>query len=56
MSDTRQDTTILIVDDESGSSIIRAVRRTLENEGWRTLVVEPDSAHFTADDFEANAL
>ncbi len=33
---------ILIVDDEAGSAIVTAVRRRLEDEGWLTMVVEPE--------------
>ena len=34
---------ILIVDDEAGSAIVTAVRRRLEDEGWLTMVVEPEN-------------
>ena len=40
---------ILIVDDEATSAIVRAVRRRLEDEGWRTEVVGKDN-HGSADD------
>ena len=35
--------TIVIVDDEWESAIIKAVRRRLDDEGWRTVVVEPEA-------------
>ena len=47
---------ILIVDDEWGSAIMKAVRRTLEGEGWRTAAVEPQGQLLTGDDFESAAL
>lgn len=56
MSDRSQQTKILIVDDEWKSSIVRAVRRRLEDEGWRTTAVEPQEGSLTGDDFEIAAL
>ena len=47
---------ILIVDDEWRSAIVRTVRQRLEQEGWRTVVVEPESKWLTGDDLEADAL
>ena len=47
---------ILIVDDESESGILRAVRRRLEQEGWETVVVEPESGYSLGEEFEAAAL
>ncbi|MCH7605976.1 MAG: response regulator transcription factor [Chloroflexi bacterium] len=47
---------ILIVDDESGSAILMAVRRRLEDEGWQAIVVEPDTQWSVADEFESAAL
>ncbi|SVC61690.1 uncharacterized protein METZ01_LOCUS314544, partial [marine metagenome] len=47
---------ILIVDDESESAILRAVRRRLEEEGWEPSVVEPESGHSLGEEFEAAAL
>ena len=47
---------ILVVDDEWDSPIVRAVRRRLEGEGWRTLAVEPEGKWLSGDEFEATAL
>ena len=47
---------ILIVDDESESAILRAVRRRLEEEGWKSVVVQPESGHSLGEEFEAAAL
>lgn len=47
---------ILIVDDESESAILRAVRRRLEEEGWEALVVQPQAGHSIGEEFEAAAL
>ena len=47
---------ILIVDDESESAILRAVRRRLEEEGWEPVVVQPESGHSLGEEFEAAAL
>jgi DNA-binding response OmpR family regulator len=47
---------ILIVDDESESAILRAVRRRLKEEGWEPSVVEPESGHSLGEEFEAAAL
>ena len=46
----------MIVDDEADSSILRTVRRRLEEEGWRTAIVEPDFGTSLGDEFEAAAL
>lgn len=46
----------MIVDDEADSSILRTVRRRLEEEGWRTAVVEPSCGVPVGDEFEAAAL
>jgi CheY-like chemotaxis protein len=56
MSDIQQKTKILIVDDEWESSIIRAVRRRLEAEGWDTIVIEPEVTFKSGDEFELAAL
>ena len=37
----REPRNIMIIDDEAGSSILRAVRQRLGEEGWRTTVVQP---------------
>jgi len=47
---------ILIVDDESESAILRAVRRRLAAEGWDALVVQPEPRHSIGEEFEAAAL
>ena len=47
---------ILIVDDEADSSILRIVRRRLEEEGWRTAVVQPVPGGALGEEFEAAAL
>ena len=47
---------ILIVDDESESPIVKAVRRRLDDEGWNTVVIQPDDGWSSGDDFEAAAL
>ena len=47
---------ILIVDDESESAILRAVRRRLDEEGWETVVVQPESGFSVGEEFEAAAL
>ena len=47
---------ILIVDDESESAILRAVRRRIEEEGWEPLVVQPEFGHSLGEEFEAAAL
>ena len=56
MSDANRQGTILIVDDEAESPIVRAVRRRLELEGWHTVVVEPSGRWRSGDEFEMAAL
>ncbi len=56
MADSMKREKILIVDDEWESAIVKAVRRRLEEEGWRTIVVEPEAPRLTGDEFEAAAL
>ena len=56
MSEVKGRGKILIVDDEWGSAIVRAVRRRLESEGWHTIAVEPETLWQTGDDFEVAAL
>ena len=47
---------ILIVDDEWDSAIVKAVRHRLEEEGWQSIVVEPEGPWRSADDFAEAAL
>ncbi len=47
---------ILIVDDEAESSILRTVRRRLQEEGWQPSVVRPDEGISLGEEFEAAAL
>ena len=56
MSAGSQHRKIIIVDDEWESAIIRAVRRRLEEEGWRTVVVEPEARGSPGGEFELAAL
>ena len=56
MANIKTGRNILIVDDESESGILRAVRRRLEQEGWETVVVEPESGYSLGEEFEAAAL
>lgn len=48
--------TIVIVDDEWESATINAVRLRLEDEGWRTVVVEPEAGWSLGEEFELAAL
>ena len=56
MTGDSQQRKILIVDDEWESAIVRAVRRRLEQEGWRPVVVEPEARWSLGEEFEASAL
>ncbi len=47
---------IMIVDDEADSSILRTVRRRLEEEGWCTAIVQPAPGGSLGEEFEAAAL
>lgn len=48
--------TILVVDDEWESPIVKSVRRRLEEEGWRIVVVEPGTPQASGMEFELAAL
>ena len=50
------DSKVLIIDDEWESAIVKAVQRRLEEEGWHTVVVEPQSRWLVGDEFEAAAV
>ncbi len=56
MSEDQGHKKILIVDDEWDSSIVKAVRRRMEDEGWETVAVTPDDSWTSADGFEDAAL
>ena len=45
--------TLLIVDDESESPIVNAVKRRLDLEGWNTQIIKPEGVHSIGDEFEA---
>ena len=47
---------IMIVDDESESAILRAVRRRLAAEGWEAFVVHPEPGHSVGEEFQTAAL
>ena len=48
--------TILIVDDESESPIVNAVKRRLNEEGWLTQIIKPEVSGALGDEFETLAL
>ena len=48
--------TILIVDDESESPIVNAVKRRLNEEGWLTQIIKPEVSGSLGDEFETLAL
>ena len=56
MTESRLQRSILIVDDEWDSKVVRSVRKRLDDEGWRTNVVVPFDFVVSGDDFEAEAL
>ena len=56
MSTTKQVRQIVIVDDESDSAIVMAIRNRLEKEGWRPIVVQPETPWSIVDEFEVAAL
>ena len=56
MPDNRTAQKIMIVDDEAESSILRSVRKRLEEEGWATAVVQPYAGGTLGEEFEEAAL
>ena len=48
--------TILIVDDESESPIVNAVKRRLDEEGWLTQIIKPEIGGYLGDEFETLTL
>ena len=56
MSTSGQQRKIIIVDDEWESAIIKSVQRRLDNEGWRTVVVQPEAQWSLGEEFELAAL
>ncbi len=56
MSVNRASQKIMIVDDESESSILRSVRQRLEEEGWTPIVVHPAPGGSVGEEFEAAAI
>ena len=47
---------ILIIDDEWESAIVKAVQRRLQDEGWQTIIVQPQSQWLVGDEFETAAI
>jgi DNA-binding response OmpR family regulator len=47
---------IMIVDDEADSSILRSVRQRLEDEGWITVILQPEPGGLLGEEFEAAAM
>lgn len=56
MVETEPERKILVVDDEAESAILKAVRRRIEDEGWRTVVVVPEDGGSIGEEFEAAAI
>ena len=56
MTGSRTAQKILIVDDEADSSILRTVSQRLEQEGWRTAVVQPAPGGQVGEEFQASTL
>lgn len=50
------DSKVLIIDDEWESAIVKAVQRRLQDEGWRTVIVEPQGRWLLGDEFETAAI
>lgn len=47
---------ILIIDDEWESAIVKAVQRRLQDEGWNTIIVQPQSQWMVGEEFETAAI
>ena len=56
MSNSKPQKVIVIVDDEWQSASITAVQRRLDEEGWRTVVVEPEPSWSLGEEFELAAM
>lgn len=56
MTEPKFQRTILIVDDEWDSPIVRSVCKRLDDEGWRTSVIAPFSWALSGEDFEVETL
>ena len=56
MGTPKQVRKIVIVDDESDSAIVMAIRNRLEKEGWLPVVVQPETPWSIVDEFEVAAL
>ncbi len=56
MTEPKFQRSILIVDDEWNSPIVRSVRQRLDDEGWRTSVVAPFAWANSGEDFEMETL
>ena len=50
------DSKILIIDDEWESAIVKAVQRRLEEEGWQTVIVKPQSKWLVGEEFETASI
>ena len=48
--------TILVVDDEHMSDLMRSVFRQLESEGFNPIAIVPDGPRVTGDDYETHTL
>ena len=55
MSPSGQQRKIIIIDDEWESAIIKAVRRRIEDEGWSTVMIQPEANWSLGEAFELAA-